>query len=273
MGGAYFNSRRFGVGRFALFVVLSVGARGQVQVMAAPTPPLPVASAPSGLRGPLISLDHVVAVVNGDVILESDVQEEMRFAVLQPERADPAGNTPQSALARLIDRDLILQQMKISQADVPSPTAQQLDGRLAEMRKQIPDCAQYRCETEAGWQAFLAARGLTEAEVRAHWRERMIILSFIQSRFGAGVHITQAEIEQYYNQDFAPEFAKRKLHPPPLTTVSSRIQEILLQQRVNGFLRDWLQSLKDDGSVSILSAAYNQVGSAQDDAVISGGQR
>ncbi len=52
-------------------------------------------------------LDHVVAVINGSVILESDVQEEIRYGVLQPFSVNPARNTPQRALQRLIDRALI----------------------------------------------------------------------------------------------------------------------------------------------------------------------
>ena len=48
-------------------------------------------------------LDHVVAVINGSVILQSDVQEEIRYGVLQPFSVNPARNTPQRALQRLID--------------------------------------------------------------------------------------------------------------------------------------------------------------------------
>ena len=80
----------------------------------------------------------------------------------------------------------------------------------------------------------------------------MLILAFIQSRFGAGIRISQSEIEDYYRKDLVAEVARRKLPPPPLAEVSSRIQEILLQQRVNTFLDEWLQSLKQEGSVSIL---------------------
>ena len=86
----------------------------------------------------------------------------------------------------------------------------------------------------------------------------MLILSFIQSRFGSGVGITPAEIEDYYNKSLLPQLHEEK--PPPLATVSTRIEEILLQQRVSSLLLEWLQSLKSEGSVSILDPAYGQVG-------------
>ena len=73
----------------------------------------------------------------------------------------------------------------------------------------IPECVQYHCETEAGWQAFLKAKGLTEKEVEQHWAQRMLILSFIQSRFGSGVRITPAEIQDYYNKTLVPQLQRR----------------------------------------------------------------
>ncbi len=85
-----------------------VAASAWGQQTAAPIPP-----------GAVV-LDHVVAVINGSVILESDVQEEMRYAVLQPFSVDSARNTPQRALQRLIDRDLILQQMQTAENGHPS---------------------------------------------------------------------------------------------------------------------------------------------------------
>ncbi len=259
------------------FTLLSVvGAWGQQSATGVPSPvrpaaplvsPLEHASTPAASSGSVVSvpqgkvvvLDHVVAVINGSVILQSDVTEEMGYAVLQPFSINNARNTPQGALQRLIDRDLILQQMQITQT-VTSPTPEEVQQRLAELRAAIPDCEQYHCKTDAGWQAFLQAKGLTEKEVEAHWSQRMSILAFIQSRFGAGVRISQAEIADYYNKTLVPQFQGKADKPPPLATVSDRIEEILLQQRVSSLLLEWLQSLKSEGSVSILDPAYGQVG-------------
>src|SRR5580704_8622998 len=165
--------------RLVLLGVMSFAAWGQQT-------PAPV---PKGA----VVLDHVVAVINGSVILQSDVTEEMGYAVLQPFSIDSVRNTPQRALQRLIDRDLILQQMQTAQTVTP-PTPEEVQQRITQLRGLIPDCVQYHCQTDAGWKAFLQAKGLTEKEVEAHWAQRMLILSFIQSRFGSGVRITQAEI-------------------------------------------------------------------------------
>jgi peptidyl-prolyl cis-trans isomerase SurA len=244
--------------RLVLLGVMSLAAWGQQT-------PAPV---PKGA----VVLDHVVAVINGSVILQSDVTEEMGYAVLQPFSIDSTRNTPQRALQRLIDRDLILQQMRTAQT-VDPPTPEEVQERIAQLRAVIPECAQYHCETETGWQACFKAKSLTEKEVEAHWSQRMLILSFIQSRFGNGVRVTEAEIADYYNKTLVPQLQAKGMKPPPLAGVSSRIEEILLQQRVSSLLLEWLQSLKSEGSVSILDPAYGKVGTTgAGDESDSGGQ-
>ncbi len=244
------------VARMLLAASMAAGAWGQ-QTLA----PIPTGA---------VVLDHVVAVINGSVILQSDVDEELRYAVLQPFSINSERNTPQRALQRLIDRDLILQQMKVAQAQTP-PAPEEVKERITQLRGVIPECAQYHCETDAGWQAFLKAKGLTEKEVEEHWAQRMVILSFIQSRFGSGVRITPAEIQDYYNKTLVPQL--HGANTPPLASVSTRIEEILLQQRVSSLLLEWLQSLKSEGSVSILDPAYGKVGTTgSGDDSESGGQ-
>ena len=59
-----------------------------------------------------VLVDQVIAVVNGDLILESDIDEERRFEAFQPFR-DPKGPSSRTELIdRLIDRALILQDRK-----------------------------------------------------------------------------------------------------------------------------------------------------------------
>jgi hypothetical protein len=50
-----------------------------------------------------------------------------------------------------------------------------------------------------------------------------------------------------------PEYAKRKVTPPPLETIQRRIEEVLLQQEVSALLQDWLKSLRAQGSVRMIT--------------------
>jgi peptidyl-prolyl cis-trans isomerase SurA len=220
----------------------------------------------SDISGQPVVLDHVIGVINGDVLLESDVQSEMRFAALQP-YSNPARETTRMVAAeRLVNRTLILQQMDDPQQQLklPPPTDEQVQARISELRKAIPECKRYKCETAEGWHDFLDAHGFTEQQVEERWRQRLRILQFTEARFRSGIRVPRADIEAYYNDDLLPQFAKEKVTPPPLETIESRIEEILLQQRVNAMLQDWVKSLRDQGNVLILDPSYgksNPVGS------------
>lgn len=197
-------------------------------------------------------LDRVVAVVNGDLILESDVDEETRFEEIQPYRTTDENHSRELTVRRLIDRTLILQQ-----ADLEPETAvpeKELDAQLMTLRKDIPECRQYHCETDQGWQKYVNDHGFTVEEFRERWRQRMELLRFIEVRFSNGIRISDDEIKAYYEKTMLPEYAKRHVAPPKLETISPRIEEVLLQQQVGNLLRDWLTSLRAQGRVRIMKA-------------------
>ena len=200
-------------------------------------------------RGDVV--DRLVAIVNNDIILESDVEEEERFSKLYPYRIT-GGDTPrEQALARLIDRDLILEQVRTPQADVPDAEVTKEEDDL---RKDLPACAKADCTSESGWKTFLEAAGFTEDELRARLRLRRQVLRFIEQRFRNGIRISDKQIEDFYTGTMLPQYQKEHATAPPLSVLSARIEEVLLQQQVSALLDQWLKSLRENGSVRILKA-------------------
>ncbi len=204
-----------------------------------------------------VTLDRAVAVINGEVILASDVREQQHFAVFEPVGVPKGEFTPLEAMQQIVNRTLLLEQMSEQQLAQP-PSDEDVNKQIAELRRHIPGCNQ--CESDEGWRSFLTAHGYSEKEFHRRWKERMQILNFIGVRFRMGIRIAKPEIEKYYRETLVPQFNARKLPPPPLANVSSRIEEVLLEQHVNVLLTDYLRSLKDAGSVQILDPAYNQLG-------------
>ncbi|MGO8719584.1 MAG: SurA N-terminal domain-containing protein [Acidobacteriaceae bacterium] len=200
-------------------------------------------------------LDRVVADVDGQAILASDVDDDMRFSALQPGFEPPSDNTPQRALNRVIDRTLIDQQRAL-QPGVAVVSQKDVDQAIAEMRKQISTTSKVNCETDAGWRAFLAQHGFTPAEVEDRMRERLAILKFIDLRFGVVVQISQADVRNYYEQVLVPELKKDKAPVPQLNTVARQIREVLRQQQVSSLIDEWLKSLRAEGHIQILDPAY-----------------
>jgi hypothetical protein len=214
-----------------------------------PTPPVP--EGPSLMPSvPGTALDRIVAIVNGDLILDSDVNEEERFEAFDPYH-NPAENISRdSVIERLINRALILQQLKLQPEDEPSDA--EVNKQIDELRKNIPACSHYDCQTKAGWDHFLADHGFTEASLFHRWKERMAVLQFIEERFQMGVNITQDQIKDYYEKTLLPEYQRQHAPAPKLDAISGQVREILLQQQITNLLSDWLKSLRAQGSVVVL---------------------
>jgi hypothetical protein len=208
-------------------------------------PVLPAMPTPPGTEA-----DRVVATVNGDLILDSDVDQEMRFAALLPYGEAEGPATRSRAIDRLINRDLILQQARLTPQEEVSTAAATAD--LNALRKELPNCKEFQCETKAGWDRYLATQGFTEDSLTELWRQRMEVLAFIEQRFRMGIKITPDQIDDYYRQTLLPQYAARHQPPAPLSAISERIQQVLLEQQVSKLLDDWLQSLRAQGSVVVL---------------------
>jgi peptidyl-prolyl cis-trans isomerase SurA len=198
-----------------------------------------------------VVLDRVVAVVNNHAILASDLQEEMRLAVLDPNQDERTSLTSKRALDQLIGRILIEQQIRQQDAQTIEVSQEEVDARLAEVRKELPVCIRQNCASDNGWKAFLATHDLTAERVETYLRYRLRILRFIELRFREGISISSKEIAAYYKDTLLPQYHSGA-SVPTLEQVSPRIQEILLQQQVNLLFDDWLQNLRKQGDVEVL---------------------
>lgn len=201
-----------------------------------------------------VVLDRIVAVVDGEPILASDVADEVRFAELQSGKQGPT-TSPEAALNRVIDRTLIDKQRALQPGTAQVP-AKEVEKAVAELRTRIPACAENACKTDAEWDRVLAAHGFTASEVVDRIRERLAVLKFIDLRFGVVVRVPNAAVQNYYDTVLAPELKKRNEAAPPLKTMSARIREILRQQQVDSMVDEWLKSLHGEEQVRIVDPAY-----------------
>ncbi len=252
-----FVLRRLRSRRFAAAVLVcvleAVRARAQTPEQQQSTPntvTVPKAVASMMPSEPGNELDRVVAFVNGEVVLDSDVNEEQRFEAIQPYRNNAGEPTRDQEIERLINRDLILQQAKM-QTEINVMDAE-VDGQIGGLRKTLAACKQFGCETDAGWSRFLASHGFRVAEFKDRWRQRMEVLAFIDARFGVGTTVSGAQVREFYQSTMLPQYAKAHVKPAPLNAVEGRIRDVLQQEQVSNLLRDWLQSLRAQGSITVL---------------------
>lgn len=186
-------------------------------------------------------VDRMVAVVNKRVILESELAQAVRVEFLL--QGKPLATLTQAdnaaALERLIDRALLEQQ--ILNPAVLDPTREELAARIREVRDGIPGAAG---PGDARWAAVLTSYGLTQQDLEEQLAAQVRILRFIDLRFRGLVRVEKDAVEAYYQDKFLPEVRKRNAAEPALAAVSSRIEQILAEERIGALLSDWLKTLR-----------------------------
>jgi hypothetical protein len=197
-------------------------------------------------------IDRIVATVNGVPVLQSDVDEAVRCEAMLNNRPleGITAAEQQSSLERLIDQELLRQQMG---ASFPEPAAAALADRLRQLREQLP-----LARSDEQWRATLAHYGLTEAGLNVRVAAQLRISAFVESHLQPDVHVDAASISAYYHESLLPELRRRgATTEPTLAEVSSQIEQILQQQRINDMLGSWLQTLRQQSQVRIQTGSVS----------------
>jgi len=196
-------------------------------------------------------VDRMVAVVNKHVILESELDQAARVEFLLQGKPFGEGKLTQkdtlAVLDRLIDQALLDQQI-MNQA-VLAPRPEELAAQIKEIRKQVPAAA-----TDDGWKNVLAAYGLTEQDIGEQLTSQSRILRFVDLRFRGLVRVEKDAIAAYYQDKLLPELHKRGAAEPKLADVSDRIENVLVEQRIDELLAGWLQTLRSQAHIEKILA-------------------
>ncbi|MBO0911180.1 MAG: hypothetical protein J2P13_05255 [Acidobacteria bacterium] len=190
-------------------------------------------------------LDRVVATVNGHAILLSDVLDELRYECLlsgrEPAGCDFAQN--RRALDRLLDQELLGEQMRGTGALRPEEVEKQIESLKADLIRSHP---------EESWNELLSSYGLSEESIEQHVSGEVRELAFLDARFRPSIEVTPEEIERYYKDELVPRL--KPGDPVSLTEASGKIREILVQDKINRMLDSWLETLRRQAQIHIAPA-------------------
>jgi len=191
-------------------------------------------------------VDRVVTSVNGHVVLQSDWEQELAFEAFSNGR-DPGSFTSaerNAALDRLIDRELLREQVRPSQ---PAPT-DQVSAQVAEVRNEVrklhPEAA-----TDDGWRSTLQRYGLTQSAIEKRLSDQIQLMKLVEDRLRPSIQIDQKAVETYYHDQLLPEMKKAGASAKPLTEVFARIKNLLAERKMNELLSGWLASLRSGSHI------------------------
>jgi hypothetical protein len=186
------------------------------------------------------------------VITWSGVFDEANYQAFRQNR-EPVRWKPTDPVSAPAFRDVLqkmIDQMLLEQELERSPFApaggSDVQDQLEMVEKKFPDAEAYH--------SALARYHLTQDELAERLTRESILLAFVDSTLRPQVHVTDEQIENYYQTTLLPELRQRSgasATVPSLEDVRAQIEELLIQPQLDSLLEQWLQQLRHGAQIEI----------------------
>jgi hypothetical protein len=188
-------------------------------------------------------VDRIVARIEGDVLLLSDLRELGQFQQLQGEKVEPEP----TRLNELIDQWIIEHEGQAAQ--FPEPSEADVTASVDKLKKDL--------DGEEIFQKRLKETGLSQAAVQRMLRRVLFFSRYIDYKFRTAVQIDPAAEEKYYSTEFADHMKARGEKLPPLDSVRPAIHELLVQEDISKHAAEWLTESRSRIKVEMVPAALS----------------
>lgn len=181
-------------------------------------------------------IDRIVARVENDVILQSDLQLLARYQTL----VDGKSQSDADNLDHLIDQWIVRNEASI--ARTPHPSDADVDRGIQRLQQSFASKEDY--------EARRTLAGLSENDVKQLTADQIYLNNYLDSRFRPNVQVDEAAIQNFYQTAVLPRAQARGQSPPSLEAAHDYIQEALVQQGINDQADRWLKESRNRLHVS-----------------------
>jgi hypothetical protein len=172
-------------------------------------------------------VDRMVARVENDIILLSDVRELGKYQIF----ADGKSESDQQILERLIDQWIVRNEANL--ALFPQPKPQDVERSLARLKRSFSSPEEFEERKKLS--------GLSDDDIMRLLKSQLYLSNYLDTRFRPSIQIDDQAIEEFYKTRVIPRAESRGQTPPPLENAREFIQEALVQRAVNQEADKWLK--------------------------------
>jgi hypothetical protein len=184
-------------------------------------------------------IDRLLASVNGRAITEGDLELARNLNAIISYDQNTGSGSRQEQISRLIDLELMRQELK------NSSMTQEDESRMQTRLRSLRDAY----VGKGGLPSLLKRLGLQESELISYLQLESSIMRFVDFRFRPFVNISEEEIKNYYEMRLTPQLQKAMLALPPLAQVSIRIEQILREEKVNSLFEQWMKEIRKNSRI------------------------
>ena len=176
-------------------------------------------------------VDRIVARVENDIILLSDVRELEEYQELVNGKSE----SKSAIVDRLIDQWIVRSEAQLSH--FPEPKGEEIDREVSRVVKSLASPEEYEARKKQS--------GLKDAEVRKIVTAQLYLNSYLDSRFRPSAQIDEKAIEDFYQSAVIPRAKARGQEPPTLDASRDTIQDVLVQSDIDEQAARWLKESRD----------------------------
>jgi hypothetical protein len=172
-------------------------------------------------------IDRIVARVENDVILFSDIRQVSRYQLLVNGKSESDADI----LDRLIDQWIV--RSEATAAHTPKPTDADIERGLQRLQQSFANRPDYEARRKLA--------DLSETDVRNLTADQLYLDNYLDSRFRPSVQVDEQAIQNFYQTAVLPRAKARGQNPPSLDAAHDYIQEALVQDGINAQADRWLK--------------------------------
>ena len=183
-------------------------------------------------------IDRIVARVETDIILLSDVRELSRYQAF----LDGKAQSDTDILNRLIDQWIVRSEAGV--ARFPQPSEDDVNRSIERLKRSFSSPEEFQLRQKQS--------GITDDEIRRFVRAQLYLSNYLDSRFRPAIQIDEKAVDDFYKSRVVPRAESRGQTPPTLENARDFIQEALVQRAINEQADRWLKESRTRVRVEIM---------------------
>ncbi len=207
------------------------------------------------------TIDSIVAIVNEDVITQSEVSEFLSLIYAQMssiykggELREKLGEAKDRILNQMIENKLILQEAKKQNIEIEES---EVDERLEEIKDSF--------SSEEEFEEKLEVQGLTISDLRDRFREQTMVSKLIEREIKLKVVVDPTEVSKYY-QEHIGDFQEQER--VVISNILIRAEDTSKDAEARLKAEDILNQLKNGADFAELAQRHSQGPSATEGGLI-----
>jgi hypothetical protein len=196
--------------------------------------------------------DRILAVVDEDPILVSDLDRVIGLGLAKPLAEEDETTFRRRVLDDLIDQRLRFREVErfgfeVLPLDLMEEQARAIAGRFA---------------SPEAFRDKLRELGLTREGLHQLLARQLLVLTYVEERLGPRIFVSLEDIQRYYRETLGPRLRREGATVPPLEEVREQIRVVLKEQRLNDEIERWTTDLHSAANIQMF---FQEPSTAEED--------